>query len=174
MGSGFQGGNLMVTLDGAPAQVLSSSDNRIDLLVPGALAAKASAQLAVVVNGSSSAPQQIALAPFAPGIFADRILNQDNSVNGSAQPAAAGTIIKVFATGLSGNGAVTARIGDYAIDVPAYAGPADHRPGVQEVDLMVPLQMTDSTANVSVCGGLSSDQMVCSPAVQVAISPQTF
>ncbi|HYL36854.1 MAG TPA: IPT/TIG domain-containing protein [Bryobacteraceae bacterium] len=170
MGSGFSDANLAVTIGGLPAQILSSSGSQITFLVPAALGSNTSAQMVVQVNGVPSAQQRIALAPFAPGIYTHGILNQDDSINGPAQPAGMWSIIQVLATGLSGQGVITARIGDQVINEPYYAGPAPGRVGVQLVDLILPPDLSGSTVSVSVCGSASSDQVVCSPPAQVALS----
>jgi uncharacterized protein (TIGR03437 family) len=170
MGSKFSGASLAVTFDGLPAQILFSNDTQINVLVPAALQSKTSAQLVVQVNGIASASQTVTLTPFAPGIFKNGVLNQDNSVNGPNHPAPPGTVIQVFATGLSGTGVITARIGDHVISQPYYGGAAPGLPGVQQVDLIVPDDLTDGTAAVSVCGGLTIDLVVCSPAVQVNLA----
>jgi uncharacterized protein (TIGR03437 family) len=96
-------------------------------------------------------------------------LNQDYSGNGPANPAAPGSIIQIFATGLSGTGAITAKIADRTIDLPYYAGPAPGLLGVQQVDLLLPADLTGATASVAVCGAVTPAQMVCSPAIQVTI-----
>ena len=170
-GSKFSGTGLSVTFDGSPAQVLFSNDTQINLLVPTALASKNSAQLIVSVNGISSTGQTIALAPFAPGIFQPGVLNQDYSLNSSSQPARLGSVIQIFATGLSGAGVISANIGGEAVAQPYYAGPAPGLTGVQQVDLIVPLDLSGPSANVTVCGGVTSAQPVCSPPVAVAIAP---
>jgi uncharacterized protein (TIGR03437 family) len=170
MGSGFSGANLTVTIGGLPAHILSSSDTQITVLVPEALESSASAQLVVQVNGASSAPQQIALAPFAPGIFPHGVLNQDDSVNGPAQPATFEGMIQVLATGLSGQGAISANIGGYLITDPYYAGPAPDRPGLQLIDLILPPALITGTTTVSVCGGAPGGPVVCSPPAPVVLS----
>jgi uncharacterized protein (TIGR03437 family) len=170
MGSRFSGGTLAVTFDGLPAQVLFSNDTQINVVVPVALQSKTSTQMVVRANGVASAPQTVTLAPFAPGIFQNGVLNQDHSVNAPNQPAQAGTVIQIFATGLAGTGIITARIGDQVINQPYYAGSAPGFTGVQQVDLMVPDGLTGATAAVSVCGGLTTDQVVCSPSVQVNLA----
>jgi uncharacterized protein (TIGR03437 family) len=167
MGSKFSGASLSVTFDGLPGQILFSNDSQINVLVPAALQSKTSTQLVVQVNSVASAPQTVSLTSFAPGIFKGGVLNQDNTVNGSDHPAQAGTVIQVFATGLSGTGVITARIGDHVISQPYYGGPAPGLPGVQQVDLIVPDDLTGSTAAVSVCGGLTIDLVVCGPPVQL-------
>jgi uncharacterized protein (TIGR03437 family) len=169
MGSKLAGTNVTVAFDGMPAKVLYDSDTQVNLYVPMELAAKTSAQMMVTVDGHSSAPQNIALAPFTPAIFRNGVLNQDYSVNSPSQPAQPGSIIQIFATGLSGTGAITAKIADRVIDLPYYAGPAPGLLGVQQVDLLLPADLTGPIASVAVCGAATPAQMVCSPAIQVTI-----
>ncbi len=170
MGSNFSGGTPVVTFDGLPAQILFSNDTQINVLVPAALQSKTSTQMVVVVNGVSSAAQTVMLAPFAPGIFKNGVLNQDNSVNAPNQGAQPGTVIQIFATGLSGTGVITARIGDQVINQPYYGGAAPGLAGVQQVDLIVPDGLTGATAPVSVCGGLTIDLVICSAPVPVNLA----
>lgn len=170
MGSHFSGSNLTVNFDGTPAQILFSNDTQINLLVPASLGSKTSTQLTVEANGISSAPQTVALAPFAPGIFANGILNQDYSVNGTAHTAAPASIIQIFATGLSGTGVITAQIAGQAVTQPYYAGVAPGLTGVQQVDLILPQDIQGNSISVAVCGGATADNVICSPAVQVAVS----
>ncbi len=105
-----------MTFNGLPAQLLFINDTQINLIVPAGLGTKTSAQLIVTVDGTASAPLTVSLTPFAPGIFANGVLNQDYSLNSAKQPAALGSVIQVFATGLSGTGVITAKIGTEAID----------------------------------------------------------
>ncbi len=100
-----------MAFDGLDAAVLFSNDTQINLIVPAGLGTKTSAQVFVTVDGTASAPLTGSLAPFAPGIFSDGVLDQDNSLNSSKKPAAPGSIIQVYATGLSGTGVITAKIG---------------------------------------------------------------
>ncbi len=173
-GSQFSGQNLSVTFNGLPGQVLFSNDTQINVVVPaglgGRLGADATAQVIVTVDGTASAPLNVNLAPFAPGIFANGILNQDYSVNSSKQPAAPGSVIQIFATGLSGTGVITAKIGSEVVAQPYYAGPAPGFAGLQQVDLILPSDLAGNSANVSVCGGPTAKQVVCSPPVAVEIS----
>jgi uncharacterized protein (TIGR03437 family) len=169
-GTQFSGKTVTVTFNGLAAQVLFSNDTQINVIVPAGLAGKTSAQVVVTVDGTASAPLTANLAPFAPGIFANGVLNEDYSVNSSKRPAALGSIIQIYATGLSGTGVITARIGTQAIAQPYYAGPAPGFPGLQQIDLILPSDLTGSTVNVSVCGGPSAAQVVCSPPVPVAIT----
>jgi len=169
-GTNFSGNNLSVAFNGLPAQVLFANATQINLVVPAGLGTKTSAQVVVTAGGMSSTPLTVSLAPFAPGIFANGVLNQDYSLNTPQQPAALGSVIQVFATGLSGTGVITAKIGAEAVAQPYYGGPAPGLPGVQQIDLILPSNLTGSTVNVSVCGGPSASHVVCSPPIAVAIS----
>ena len=169
-GSQLTGKTVTVTFDGLDAPVLFSNDTQINVIVPAGLGAKTSAQVVVTVNGTASAPLNASLAPFAPGIFSNGVLNQNYSLNSSKDPAALGSIIQIYATGLSGTGVITAKIGSQVITKPYYGGPAPGIAGMQQIDLILPTDLTGSTVNVSVCGGPSAAKVVCSPPVSVAIS----
>jgi uncharacterized protein (TIGR03437 family) len=170
MGSQFSGQNISVAFNGIPSQVLFSNATQINLLVPASLSAATSAQVIVNVDGTTSAPFTVNLAPFAPGIFANGILNQDYTLNSSTHPAAPGSVIQIYATGLSGTGVITAKIGSESVTQPYYAGPAPGFAGLQQVDLILPTHLTGKTVNVSVCGGPTAAHVICSPAESVAIS----
>jgi uncharacterized protein (TIGR03437 family) len=170
MGSQFSGKNISVAFNGIPGQVLFSNATQINLVVPASLGDATSAQVVVTVDGVASAPLTVSLAPFAPGIFANGVLNQDYTVNGSKQPAAPGSVIQIYATGLSGTGVITGKIGSEIVTQPYYAGPAPGFVGLQQIDLILPTDLTGNTVNVSVCGGPTAAQVICSPPFSVAIS----
>jgi uncharacterized protein (TIGR03437 family) len=169
-GTQLSGKTVTVTFDGLPAQVLFVNNTQINVIVPAGLGAKTSAQVVVTVDGTASAPLTASLAPFAPGIFANGVLNQNYSLNSSKQPAALGSIVQIYATGLSGTGVITAKIGTQALAQPYYGGPAPGFAGVQQIDLILPSDLSGNTVNVSVCGGPSAAKVVCSAAVPVALS----
>ncbi|HEX5227917.1 MAG TPA: IPT/TIG domain-containing protein [Bryobacteraceae bacterium] len=171
MGTQFAAKDVSVTFNGIESQVLFSNDTQINLVVPASLAGatSTSAKVVVSVGGVGSAPFSVTLAPFAPGIFANGVLNPDNSVNGSKVPAAPGSVIQIFATGLSGTGVITAKIGSQVVTQPYYAGPAPGFAGLQQIDLILPSGLTGPSVNVSVCGGATAAHVVCSPSVAVAI-----
>jgi uncharacterized protein (TIGR03437 family) len=159
-----------VTFNGIPAQVLFSNATQINLVVPASLGSGITAQVVVTVDGVASAPLTVNLGPFAPGIFANGIANQDNSVNSAKQPAAAGSVIQIYATGLSGTELISALIGSQVVAQPYYAGPAPGLMGVQQVDLILPTTLTGNTVDVAVCSGVPPLPTFCSPPVAVAIS----
>jgi uncharacterized protein (TIGR03437 family) len=169
-GTLFSGQTVSVIFNGLASQVLFSNATQINLIVPASLGAATSAQVVVTVDGAASAPFKVNLTPFAPGIFANGVANQDSSVNSAQKPAAPGSIIQVYATGLSGTGVITAKIGSEVVTQPYYAGPAPGIAGLQQVDLILPSDLTGNSVNVSVCGGATAAQVVCSPSVAVAIS----
>jgi len=166
-GTKFAGASVNVTFDGMPAKILFAGDSQLNVMIPMELGDRTSAKLVVTVDGLPSAPQGISLAPFAPAIFKNGVLNQDSSLNVAGSAARPGTVIQIFATGLAGNGAISAKIGDRVIEQPNYGGPAPGLIGVQQVNVALPSDLTGPTANVLVCGGA---QPVCSPAVQVMLA----
>jgi uncharacterized protein (TIGR03437 family) len=97
-----------VTFDGAPAPLLYVGANQINAIVPFSVAGKTSTQIVATVNNVPATPRQQTVAAAAPGIFtADMsgtgqavVLNQDGSVNSATNPAARGSILTMWLTGL--------------------------------------------------------------------------
>lgn len=164
MGSGFAGQSAQVTFDGTPGTLLYRGADQINVTVPAAMADKTVAAVVVMVDGQSSTPATVRLAASAPAIFPGAVLNQDFGANSEARPAAAGSVIQIFATGLPASGVITARVHDVAIPVPQYGGPAPGLDGVQQVNVFVPAHLPAMQTYVYVCGGPTADQQVCSPA----------
>jgi len=169
-GTQLSGKVVTVAFDNLDAQVLFVNDTQINLIVPAALGSKTSAQVIVTVDGTASAPLTAHLTPFSPGIFSNGVENQNYTLNSSKEPAPLGSIIQIYATGLSGAGAITAKIGTQTVEHPYYGGPAPGTPGMQQIDLIVPSDLTGASVKVSVCGGPSATKVVCSPPVSVALS----
>ncbi|MGA2596113.1 MAG: IPT/TIG domain-containing protein [Bryobacteraceae bacterium] len=170
MGAAFTGKSIAVTFGGEPGTILFSNNNQINVLVPADLASSTT-NVIVTVDGNASAPQNVAVAQFAPAIFKGAVLNQDWTVNGASNPAAAGSVIQIYATGLSGKGTITAQIGNRVIAVPYYAGPAPGFAGVQQIDLLVPSDFAASTTDVFVCGAAAGtpNTPVCSVAQPLTV-----
>ena len=169
IGLNLKGSSVAVTFDGASAKLLYASSTLINLQVPDAVAGHASTQVVVTVDGQSSAPQTVTLAVVAPAIFNPGILNQDHTLNSASHPAALGSTIRIYATGLAspGSGTITARLAGRDILNPVYAGPATNIPGVQWVDLAVPADLPPGATNVQVCG--ASQVRVCSLPAALAL-----
>jgi uncharacterized protein (TIGR03437 family) len=173
MGLRLAGQKVTVTFDDLPAAMLFDNATQINVQVPAALGARNSALVVVNVDGASSLPFAVALADTAPGIFAGGILNQDNSVNGASAPAAPGSTIQVFLTGLLSPQvvAVMARIADRNIAFPSYFGPAPGTAGLQQVNLVLPADLSAMTTQVYVCGLTVArpESPICSPPAPLVI-----
>lgn len=166
------GKDLAVSFDGLPARVFYRDAKQINLLVPSELGLRQSAQVVVTVDGQASAPLMVQLAPMNPAIFQHGVLNQDSAVNSADAPAAAGSVLQIFATGLPSaeDGTIAARLGDREIGQLEWAGIAPGFVGLWQVNLRVPADMSTGTADLVLCGvSRSSVQRVCSPAYKVAV-----
>jgi uncharacterized protein (TIGR03437 family) len=87
------------------APLLYVSPEQINFQMPFEVAALGSVRIAVSVNGSESPPEGVVLSPAGPGLFVlmdgrAAVLNQDFSLNTPAQPAARGSIVMAFLTGV--------------------------------------------------------------------------
>ena len=120
----------------------------------------------VEYRGVRSNAVTLAVAATAPGLFTANssgkgqgaILNQDGTVNTAANPAAAGSIVQIFLTGLPPNGApVTVKIHDYTV-TPVYAAAAPGFIGLQQVNAEVPPTLQSITSDLAICQGST-----CSP-----------
>lgn len=172
MGTRLTGNTLKVTFDGVPAAVTYASEKQLNVIVPAEMAGKQTASLVVSVDGTASAPVTVNLGIAAPAIFPGAVLNQDNTVNGASAPAATGSVVQVFATGLPAAGVITAKVHDVAIPVPVYGGAAPGMPGVQQVNIQIPGYLPTMQTYVYVCGGPSADKQECSPAQKIWIVQQ--
>jgi uncharacterized protein (TIGR03437 family) len=164
-GTNFTGKVVTVTFNGIAGTVLYSGAQQINVQVPASLASVTSAQLLVTVDGNSSAATTVQLASINPGIFG--VLNQDNTANSSANPAASGTVIQIFATGLLGpvsSGPVIVGLGNEGIAT-LYSGAAAN--GVQQVNAQLPANAASIQGLLVVCGTGSNAQRVCSPAFTI-------
>jgi uncharacterized protein (TIGR03437 family) len=103
------------------------------------------------------------VADSSPGIFVisrvngrnqAAVLNQDNSVNGLANPARKGSVIQIFATGQGTGGLDTAvRIGGRPARV-LYSGPAPGLvAGAWQINAVVPEDLAPGDAEIIVASG---------------------
>jgi uncharacterized protein (TIGR03437 family) len=163
MGSHLAGKNVAVTFDGNPATLLYTSETQINLQVPAQVAGKTSASLVVTVDGVSSTPVTVVIAPAWPSVFANGVLNQDNSVNSRSAGAAPGSILQIFATGIPSGAVVSARIGGHDDLIPVYAGDAPALLGVQQVNVAVPEDAEASVTQLVVCAATGGQQYCSAP-----------
>jgi len=89
---------LQVSFNGIAAPLFYANATQINAQVPYELAGMAEAQLTVTVNGQSSGALPFMIQPTKPGLFPG-IWNQNGSRNSPENPARAGEIVILFATG---------------------------------------------------------------------------
>ncbi|HYP13170.1 MAG TPA: IPT/TIG domain-containing protein, partial [Bryobacteraceae bacterium] len=169
-GTNLGGANLQVTFNGIAARTLYTSSDQLNVEVPAALTGT-TAQLVVTAGGVASAPVTVNLAAVSPGIFVPGIRNQDSSVNGPQTPAPTGSYVSVYATGLLPAGATTGNVEvimhGYTLQ-PSYAGPAPGVPGVQQVNLQIPLGWPTMLTDIALCN-TAGGQRTCSPGVRISL-----
>lgn len=169
-GTNLAGQNVTVTFNGIQANVLYSGAQQINVRIPPALAGQSSAQVVVTVDGSGSAPYTVTLTSAAPAIFTPGVLNQDNTVNSPSRPAALGSVLQIFGTGIPDSGAgVTVTIQNRSNLVPLYAGAAPGLPGMQQINVVVPADIQAVTSNLMVCVAGAGGQPSCSQPESIAL-----
>ena len=89
-----------VLFDGTPSPILYTRNDQVSVVVPYEVANQVVTQVSVEYLGVLSAPMALTVAPAMPGIFTTdasgkgqgAILNQDNSLNSSLNPAGVGSV----------------------------------------------------------------------------------
>jgi uncharacterized protein (TIGR03437 family) len=166
-----------VTVGGAAAQVLKATTSEADILVPPSMQ-PGSAAISVRVHGAELASGQATITAAGPGLFvaaADSaqpgaVNNEDGSPNTSANPAATGSVIAIYATGggpadASGSIPVSVFFAAQPAEVVASVPVSDY-PGLWQINARVPLGATGLTGRVPV---FVVAQSLASNAVTVAI-----
>ncbi len=157
-GQKLNGSSVSVSFDGLPASLLYVGDEQINLRVPTGVAGRTSTTMVVTVDGAVSVPQLVPVAPAWPSVFANGVLNQDNSVNAPGIPARRGQVLQIFATGIPEGATVSAQIGNRHDLVPLYAGEAPTVPGVQQVNLAIPEDLPDAPTPLALCVQTAAQQ----------------
>jgi uncharacterized protein (TIGR03437 family) len=174
--------------------MLYASAAQVNAIVPYEIQNRVTVQVHIVstVNGAQVSTPNFAMqtGATAPGIFTvtqngrgqGAILNQDNSYNGAATPAAKGSIVQVFATGegiespdlatgsvTSGTHVPAAKVTAIVNGAPAevtFAGAAPGAvAGLFQVNVRIPLGAPSGDVPITVSVGGASSQ----PAVTVAV-----
>ncbi len=151
-----------VTFDGIPAPVLYTSAGQVAAIAPFEIAGRVSSVVQVSFGGALSNTLNIRVVDTAPAIFTlgagqGAILNQDGSVNGSGNGAAAGSVISIYATGggqtnppgvngqLTGGGTLPQLLGAVRVQIGGqdatvlYAGGAPGLPaGIIQINAQIP------------------------------------
>jgi uncharacterized protein (TIGR03437 family) len=96
-----------VFFDGISAPLLYTSSTQVNAVVPYGIA-NTTTQMVVTYEGIQSTSVSLAVLPATPAVFSfsglgngqAAVLNQDGSVNSSINPAAAGSVVALYVTGL--------------------------------------------------------------------------
>jgi uncharacterized protein (TIGR03118 family) len=168
-------GGTTVTVNGTPAPILYASSGITNIIVPWSVTGT-TANIVVTVGSAASQTLTMPLAATAPGLFGGATYNQDGTPNTSSNPAAAGSVVVFYATGLGQTdpagqdgvrygslvlaetiAPVTATIGGMAAQV-IYAGSAPGQlSGLMQVEIVVPAGAGTGVATaVITTGGASS------------------
>jgi len=175
-------GGTTVTADGISFPILYASPVQINAQIPFEVSGS-SASLAITVNSQLAGTASINIQAGAPGIFLVNgnaaVINQNGIVNSQNQPAAAGSVIAAYVTGLGAvnppaatgdaapgsplsraTGNVTATIGSVSASV-QFAGLAPGFAGLYQVNILVPQMAAGQyPLQISVGGTVSNSAMV--------------
>jgi uncharacterized protein (TIGR03437 family) len=147
-----------------PARILSADTSSILVVAPAAIAGLGSVPIEIIYQNTVIATVLVAVADAAPALFADptgevAANNQDGSINSAANPAARGSVVSLYGTGLGISGdAVSVTIDGYSAQV-LYAGPVANYPGLFQINAQVPSGFVPTGAlSVVVTVGTSPSQ----------------
>jgi uncharacterized protein (TIGR03437 family) len=153
-------GSAEVLFDGQPVVPLMSSSTQINVEVP----LNTAGALEVLAAGSVLFDSSLTIAPSAPGVFTGPggtgpavAGNQDGTVNSNINPAAQGSIVTIYATGLGQAGAIGVTIGGVAAGV-LFAGDAPGFAGVSQINATVPSGIGSGSLPLLVTAGQAQSQ----------------
>jgi uncharacterized protein (TIGR03437 family) len=173
---------------GNEVAIVARTLNQINVFVPYSAANQTSVQIVVDVDGVTSTPVTVPVAPSAFGISTTNasgsgqgaIFNQDGSYNSHANPAARGSIVTLYGTGegvttpalpdgalvistpySTTQAPVTVKFGDQTATI-QYAGAAPFLPtGVFQIDATIPSSVTPGDVAITVSiGGIGTTRTV--------------
>jgi uncharacterized protein (TIGR03437 family) len=168
-------GGTSVTIDGTPAPIAYASLFRVDVQVPFTLAPTGTtSSIVVVTGGGTSTPVPLTVVNASPGVYTNSTggpgpavaTNQDGSLNSASNPAAKGSIVLFYASGLgavspalaegmvppdSPLSSVVGEVGAFIGGVPAavqFAGLAPGFPGLYQLNIQVPATAPSGAADL--------------------------
>jgi uncharacterized protein (TIGR03437 family) len=134
---------IQVLFGSVAGTILSASDTQLLVQVPPQLST-GTVDIDVQSSGTSlGVVQSVAVVDAAPALFADSTgqaaaINEDGTLNSPSNPAARGSIIVLYGTGIGVSGQpVTVQISGISADV-LYAGGVAGNPGLFQVNARVP------------------------------------
>ncbi|MBM3725753.1 MAG: hypothetical protein FJW40_10065 [Acidobacteria bacterium] len=169
----MQLGDVTVTVNGLRAPLYFVRADQINFQIPYELAGQTQARVVVTYKGIASAEESLALAPTAPGLLGT-IFDARFGINSRANPAGAGDIVVLYATGqgvtapasITGKsstapypnpvGRVTLKIGGREADL-LFTGQAPGTTGLMQINARVPAGVAGQSAPVVLTvGGVES------------------
>ncbi len=171
-GSNFAGQNVSVTFNATPATLIYTGAAQINVRIPPSLTGQNSAQMVVTVDNVSSAPFTVPLTAIAPAVFTPGVLNQDNTINSSTNPAALGSVLQIFGTGMpDSGGAFKVTIQNQGNLTPQYAGAAPGLLGLEQVNVAVPANLQAGATTLTICVIGAGNQPYCSQPESITLKP---
>ncbi len=146
-----------VSIGGVPAQIVRTDAGSVTVLMPFVLGGFAPIQLSA--NGAVSQIVWMPIAASQPGL-STYILNSDGTVNDAAHPAAPGTTITLFATGLGPAPVWTTwdqGAPPWAQPPAAAVAPAPGMPGVFQIQVVVPVAAQPGTLPIALQSRIYAD-----------------
>jgi uncharacterized protein (TIGR03437 family) len=178
-------GGTSVTINGVPAPVAYSSSFRVDVQAPFNLTPGTTVPLQVTSNGQVGPQITLNVTDAVPGVYTNSIggpgpvsaTNQNGNVNSQLNPAAKGSVIVFYASGLGAVapalaagavppntplstvvGEVAAFIGGVSAQV-QFAGLAPGLPGIYQINVQVPLTARSGTQDLVIySNGVASQE----------------
>jgi len=172
-----------VNIGGIAAPITYASPTQINIQIPFQVPTGGST-VNVTVNGAAVGSTSVSVNAIAPGLFllqqgAAAVVNQNGNVNSQSQPAAAGSIVAAYLTGLGAvspsvatgaaapasplslvSATVTATVGNVSAPV-QFAGLAPGFAGLYQVNIQVPQMAAGQyMLQVSAGGALSNSASV--------------
>jgi uncharacterized protein (TIGR03437 family) len=171
--AGFAAGDLLADLggasvlfDGRPAQMVYVSSSQINAIVPSTVSPGKTTTMQVAYQGQTSSTLTLAVDQATPGLFSLNqsgsgqgvILNADLSLNTAGNPAARGSVIQIYATGLGAAGTASVTVGGQQATVVDASGVPSLAGAVIVVSVLAPLGAPagDAVPLVLSAGGASS------------------
>lgn len=135
-------GATQVVFGSSAAQILSTGSSGVLVIAPQQIAGMTSVTINVLNQQITLASIPVTVADAAPALFAASsgqaaANNQDGTLNSQSNPAARGSIISLYGTGLGTATAASVTIEGYAAQV-QYAGPVAGYPGLFQINAQVP------------------------------------
>ena len=89
---------VLVLVNGVPAPIYYVRADQVNAQIPYELEGQQGASITANYNGVESASESVQIAAIAPKLYPG-VFNQDGSLNSPANPAPAGTVVSLYATG---------------------------------------------------------------------------